>query len=707
MSARTVIPSCPKWGHAHGSITQYVKPSCPHKTAWFTAQATVLLLCHIFILYLPGQERPPTLIASRTDERNTEQVKEIEKDEATPQKQRKYNGSISEPIIRLPGNTIEKEDKPSALQKRGKNKTPKTPFLFQKLLNDERLADFINGPISVIIDGNSNNNTEIIREFYFDDARIIREYRRERVHFDILDDSGRKTGEFRYSEQKGAPQLVLNEPWYFHGYYEIRVDVAFSERAKAGDVISTVKQMAQRGRVFFYDTKKGTRLDELDLAARESGTFRTFALLEDKEALAVKSGTINDILAYGGKEIVSGQNAIKAKVLSATFERDSAGNQYKVEEKLNDTEDARMILEISGREFDTKILAMKLDHIVNLPVWVCYEDKNRPGTFRVAEWNIANKTWSDSEDAYKDEDTAFDAIDKAAILKAEDENWYDSEIFGGRKALRIEDKVTRQEIRYHIDVLKNDLYRLQQNKKKLEDKIKEINSEQAAHIKEWLDGQFASESFKPTDFYITNVLNGWGYSTRNALKQGEKIEAISSDRLRTYESLDDLMKSVRKDGSRNERIYWDTKGTKDEHDDTTITFGMKTLDYKISLIESQLKNASLTIKNKGFRDGMVILTDMEKGSENYLHDEIAFGRDAVRQYQEILTSLLKEKGADAIKYDRAANKFEMVRNVRTCMVTIVLGYSDAIREIQKIQEEYKKAILYSQNLKESCLEFKK
>ncbi|MDD8027138.1 MAG: hypothetical protein PHI34_11545, partial [Acidobacteriota bacterium] len=260
---------------------------------------------------------------------------------------------------------------------------------------------------------------------------------------------------------------------------------------------------------------------------------------------------------------------------------------------------------------------------------------------------------------------------------------------------------------YHIDELRNDLDRLQQNKKKLGDKIKEIKSEQAAHIEEWLDGRFASESFRPTGFYITNVLNGWGYSTRNALKQGEKIEAISSDRLRTYESLDDLMKSVRKDGSRNERIYWDTKGTKDEHDDTTITFGMKTLDYKISLIESQLKNASLTIKNKGFRDGMVILTDMEKGSENYLHDEIAFGRDAVRQYQEILTSLLKEKGADAIKYDRAANKFEMVRNVRTCMVTIVLGYSDAIREIQKIQEEYKKAILYSQNLKESCLEFKK
>jgi hypothetical protein len=561
-------------------------------------------------------------------------------------------------------------------------------------ISNRELSDFTTGTIYAAINGDVFKDASIIKRFFADERRVLEEYYRGNVHFEIKDADDNKIGELRnyVSSAEISPE---SQSWYLKGNYTPVADRDLNNQIKQGDAIETLEQWQQRGRVFFYDSETQARLNESELGTMKTGEFRTFFVPKNITIDDWNTSSMDNIISSGGKEIIAGQNVYKHQNTWAMFDADMARNKLATFTKLNDSKDNRVIFEVEGYDgkFDMYILAIETDHWNNAER-IFYQDVD--GAFKVKALDKAKKAWVNEDVYYRTEQEALDAINKAARFMAENGNWYDADMlcyFCNREVVKTIDKNTGLGINFHINVKEQELQKLKGNRKYVSSKISEIASYQHDNYGlVFIRPDFTWENYNKGVYNdnesLIRSLQGWG-------NRGNDVVYFYDNRPYGNLPVDVRVESYTSGG----KIYYDTRGTAyTTDDDIQITYGLKSIDYKIMQIESQIENSQKILE--GLNRGMVMETDLKSGITS-----IFTGPRAVRQYDSNRMNSQKSS-PETVQYDKVTNAYKYTKDGHSYSVTIIYGVRGAEARMDKIKEEFRNAKRYSNMLVNGGVEIK-
>ncbi|MBU0548542.1 MAG: hypothetical protein KKH57_07330, partial [Candidatus Omnitrophica bacterium] len=542
--------------------------------------------------------------------------------------------------------------------------------VMQRVRNDEELARE-NGPISVIVKGDVFKDASVISRFYFDEERVLREFYRGNVHFEILDAIGNKTGELRNSMAEINPG---EQDWYISGNYRIKVDRDLNEHGKAGDTIETLEQWQQRRRVFFYDTDTRARLSEVEVEEKQPGEFRVFFLPPNITIDQLKAAKVDGMISLGAQEIIAGQNAIKHKNTLAMIAADKARNTALVADKLGDTRASRFDFPLAGGvNFNMRVLAMKVDDGY-YPTWICYEDTDK--TFKVKVLDKTKNAWVNELDrsgkavVYHTEEDVLNILDNTSRFMLQDGKWYDADRLDIKsKVIKAIDRQTGQEVLRHVE-----LGNVREINKAREDaEILKAKIDAAEAYLDMLRNKLEKKEVSIVEFNVqqnqVNILKGWGGNATMGIE---------------YRSASELPVNPRVVSTPKGKIYYDANGTQ-------ITYGLKAVQYRIQQLQSQPEDTDKIIE--GLKHGMVMVTDIAEGKTTILT-----GQRAVKEYNAIRVNLQKT-APESIRYNKATNTFEYTENGKTYKVVLSWGIEGANSRILKIRDEFSQAKLFSYRLK--------
>ncbi|MEK9149374.1 MAG: hypothetical protein AAB267_04935, partial [Candidatus Desantisbacteria bacterium] len=472
---------------------------------------------------------------------------------------------------------------------------------------DQRLRQQ-NGPLNVVVDGDAYKTARVLSEFFFDEARIMREFYRGNVHFEHTGRDGRTE---TFSKSIKDNETIREKAWYKEGKYRIIADKDFEEsNIKKGNTIDVVERLQNANRVFFYDSTSPEQrliseaevgLRQLDLS--KIGTYRTFILPENIDINTIdkaKLTTLKGILSVGGKEVISGRNALLARQQTAVLFDSKAGTNRLEVEKMLSYARGELTIKLPGFELKGRAFAIKMRQYDSYPTWLCYKD-SQDNKFKVVVYDSSSKTFKhDPQAVYNDEYEALEAIDNVSKLKLED-SWYDALTLGVNRPAKIVDKNTGDEIRFGIDVLEFAVKESEQQYNLLmsEQRIAAFGGQGVPRDISMHAGQrTVAEQVQAIEY--EGVLKGWGgYRQGNIRFSGAKDLPLNV-------RVESEKKDTAKD-RRETRNYIDTLGDNDPSNDRPFAYGEEALKYRAAMLKSMYDNMNNTLE--GYRSGMVIETD--------------------------------------------------------------------------------------------------
>lgn len=373
--------------------------------------------------------------------------------------------------------------------------------IYQKL--DEN-----NGPLYIITNGEICQDPTIMMEIWLDEDRVLREYARNNLHFETYSEKNKVLIEVRYSANydEGRKEIrnIINyvkypeyENWYFNGNYNIVIDKDINTNVTKGTTVVTFEQLIQKGLIVFYDQHRkliynrknikyeyidGERIDRIDPFVVLPDDFRMFLIPEGLHLEIENISTLNGIITCGGKEVVSGLNALKAQYATNIFNKNQAYNRLAFERKVHATKEEMFKLTIGtigdvklGKigdemEFLGWVLAARHDRNY-LPNWIIYEDSNKV----IKSINLVSDKWNQIK-TYKNVEQVMKELDANT-------NIIDSE---KRKDIKLKflinegcqcfDINTFEEVRYNIEIINLQLEKMYKENNSIISKILPIGS---------------------------------------------------------------------------------------------------------------------------------------------------------------------------------------------------------------------------------------